>query len=205
VDAIVITHPHYDHIGGIPEFYRVQKKLDIHTTDLTGEIISSMFSFMKLNINRVEFFKPFEIFGVEYTLFPVDHPPLKESAGVILRYEGSKIVFTGDTSSKLSDEVIELIRSPDLLIADAIHPTLSFNKHMNANEAFELSKRIDAKETLFIHMSHLYPPHAVASKKYPLSYDGMRIAVENGEVIIGESVQKAVWDFGLEKKRSSTF
>ena len=183
-------------MGGIPEFYRVQRGLDIYAGEETVAAIERMYSFMDYRIHLIEAFKPFKLFGMEITPVPVDHPPLKQVFGMVVRVDGCKLVITGDTSNRLSKRTIEEMYRPDVLIADAIHPTYHFRKHMNAKEALELSKVLDAEHTFFVHLSHLYPPHEVAIKQYPLAYDGMQVILKDEKVeVLGERVQANLSDF----------
>jgi len=119
-------------------------------------------------------YEPFVLAGLTFTLFEVKHPPVKNAVGVIV-YEGDKkVVITGDAIRTIPSKSMELIRHPDLLIADGIvPPTMNVKKHMNAQEAMELAGEIGAKEVVLTHLSHYFEPHDVASKTMPLGYDGM--------------------------------
>jgi phosphoribosyl 1,2-cyclic phosphate phosphodiesterase len=41
----------------------------------------------------------------------------------------------------------------------------------------ELAKSLRAKEVRFTHLSHLYPPHEMALKRWPLGQDMMEIVL----------------------------
>ncbi|MFZ2412570.1 MAG: MBL fold metallo-hydrolase, partial [Candidatus Methanoperedens sp.] len=122
----------------------------------------------------VLFYVPFELIGINVTLVEVRHPPLEDSAGVILTDGRSKIVITGDTAKDIPEKSLELMSQPDLLIADAIIPAIgTVPKHMNADEAMELASKLQAKKVVLTHLSHLFPPHEQSIKDLPLGYDGM--------------------------------
>ena len=89
-----------------------------------------------------------------------------------------KVVITGDTNANISQESLDIMQDADLLIIDAIVPPgINLVKHMNAAEAFELSRQLGAREVVFTHISHMYPPHAEAVREWPLGKDGMEFII----------------------------
>jgi len=48
---------------------------------------------------------------------------------------------------------------------------------MNAEEAISLAKRLNVRQTVLTHLSHLYPPHDEAVKRWPLAHDMMSIVL----------------------------
>jgi phosphoribosyl 1,2-cyclic phosphate phosphodiesterase len=70
------------------------------------------------------------------------------------------------------------MKNADLMLADAIMPPgYNINKHMNAEEAVSLAKNLGAKQVKLTHLSHLFPPHETALKKWPLGHDMMEIVL----------------------------
>jgi phosphoribosyl 1,2-cyclic phosphate phosphodiesterase len=101
-----------------------------------------------------------------------------ETVGVLAANGRRKVVITSDTNQDIPAASLELMRDADLLLADAIMPPgYNLNKHMNAQEAMELAKSLRAKEVRFTHLSHLYPPHEMALKRWPLGHDMMEIVL----------------------------
>ncbi|MDD4748882.1 MAG: MBL fold metallo-hydrolase [Methanosarcinaceae archaeon] len=173
IDAVIWTHGHYDHYGGFGEFYRVQKKLEIYGVQETLDYIHQFFYFLKPRLHPVKLYETFKLIGLEFTLFKVKHPPVAVPVGVLIRAGEKKVVISGDTSKEIPEESLQLMQAPDLLIADAIAPPhIHVLKHMSSEEALELSEELEAKETVLVHLSHLYRPHEVESLFLPLGYDG---------------------------------
>ncbi len=174
VDGVIWTHPHYDHYAGFGDFHRIQNGVKVYGLKSTLDYIMNYLYFMKPSRHDVRFNVPFELIGINATLVEVNHPPLPESAGVILTDGKSKVVITGDTAKDIPEKSFELMYRPDLLIADAIIPPRgTIPKHMNAREAMELAKELEAKNVVLTHLSHLFPPHGESVKEWPLGYDGM--------------------------------
>jgi phosphoribosyl 1,2-cyclic phosphate phosphodiesterase len=174
IDAVIWTHGHYDHFSGFAEFHRVQYKVDVYGLEGTLEYILDYLQFLHPIRHNIVLNTPFELIGLEFTLFEVVHPPAKVPVGVIISDGKNKVVITGDSQRNIPEKSMELIQNPDLLITDAIvPPNINIKKHMNTTEAFDLAKTIGAKELVFTHLSHYFKPHEEAIKEYPLGYDGM--------------------------------
>lgn len=177
VDAVIWTHAHYDHYAGFGDFHRVQNHVPVYATRSTMDYIISYLYFLRPQRHDVKPLEPFEIAGMEFTLFEVNHPPV-ETMGVLVSEGGKRVVVTSDTSDALSEESLDIMRNADLFIADAIMPPgYKLNKHMNADEAISLAQRLNARQTVLTHLSHLYPPHDEAVKRWPLAHDMMAITL----------------------------
>ena len=177
VDGVIWTHAHYDHYAGFGDFHRVQSHVDVYALKDTMDYILNYLYFLNPMRHDVLAFQPFEIAGMEFTLFKVNHPPA-ETVGVRVN-DGQKIlVITSDTKMEIPAESLELMRDADLMLADAITPPgYTISKHMTADEAMLLAGRLGAKRLLLTHLSHLYPPHEMALKKWPLGHDMMEIVL----------------------------
>lgn len=173
IDGVIWTHGHYDHYSGFGEFYRVQRKVEVYGIPETLDYINQYVSFLSPSYHYVNLYEPFELIGLQFTLFKVAHPPVEKPAGVIIREKQLKVVITGDTGTEIPEASLELMDAPDLLIADAIVPPhIHIEKHMNSEEALALAEKLKAKEVVLTHLSHLFRPHNIESLFLPLGYDG---------------------------------
>ncbi|MDR0768108.1 MAG: MBL fold metallo-hydrolase [Methanosarcinales archaeon] len=174
IDGVIWTHGHYDHYGGFPEFYRIQHEVNVYGFKDTVDYITEMVHFIEPVKHYVNFYEPFSLIGLEFSLFEVIHFPEKNPAGVMISDGRHKIVISGDSEKTFLERSLEYIQNPDLFIVDAIVPeTMSVTKHMNSKEALEIAEKIHAKRTVLTHLSHYYGPHDEEVKKLPLGYDGM--------------------------------
>ena len=85
IDGVIWTHGHYDHYSGFGEFYRIQNKVDVYGIPETLDYINQYVSFLKPKYHYVNLCEPFELFGLQFTLIKVDHPPVEVPTGVIIR------------------------------------------------------------------------------------------------------------------------
>ncbi|MCE8423487.1 MAG: MBL fold metallo-hydrolase [Candidatus Methanoperedens sp.] len=174
VDGVIWTHSHYDHYAGFGDFHRIQSGVNVYGLKNTLDYILNYLSFMQPVRHDVGLYEPFELTGLNMTLVKVSHPPLEESAGVIIKDGKSKVVITGDSTIDIPEKSLELMSEPDLLIADAIiPPRAKILKHMNSKEAMELAALLKAKNVVLTHLSHNFPPHEESVKEWPLGHDGM--------------------------------
>jgi phosphoribosyl 1,2-cyclic phosphate phosphodiesterase len=162
IDAVLWTHGHYDHFMGFGEFYRVQDIPDAYGAPGVVEYCRRMFSFLPFSIHPRDPFRPFCLFGLDITLFPVSHPPA-ETYGLLLSTAGASIGFTSDTNRDIPSESLSLLAGVDLLFIDALTPSpIRIRQHMNYGEACALADCLDVREFRCVHMSHLLPwdlPH----------------------------------------------
>ncbi len=170
VDAVIWTHCHFDHFGGFGNFYRVQSDVKVYTTPKIHEDIGKFMSFMEYRPIEVECYEPFEIVGLKVTLFDVNHPPV-DAVGVKVEWDGYKVVISGDTNADIPKRSLEEMEEPDLFIVEALAPRGRFKKHMNAEEALSLAKKLRARKTVLTHVGHFFPPHEVAVKRWPIGHD----------------------------------
>jgi phosphoribosyl 1,2-cyclic phosphate phosphodiesterase len=175
VNGVIWTHAHYDHYAGFGDFHRVQNHVPVYALKGTMDYILNYLYFLKPERHDVSAYETFNLAGLEYTLFRVNHPPT-ETIGVLVQDGQKRAVITSDTNMQIPEESIDLIKNADLILADAIMPPgYNINKHMNAEEAVNLAKILGAKDIILTHLSHLYPPHEDAMKKWPLGHDMMEI------------------------------
>ena len=124
-------------------------------------------------LQEVEAGKTFFINNTEITPLQVMHGRLP-----ILGYRiGKRLAYITDMLT-MPEESYEQLQDLDVLVVNALrvkpHPT-----HQSISEALETAKRIGARETYFIHMSHHAGLHVELEKQLPpdvhLTFDGMEI------------------------------
>src|SRR5574341_1542068 len=93
IDGVIWTHSHYDHYAGFGDFHRIQNGVNVYGLKNTLDYILNYLNFMRPVRHDVSFYTPFELIGLEIRLLEVTHPPLDESACVIVTDGRSKVVI----------------------------------------------------------------------------------------------------------------
>ena len=187
--GLLITHSHYDHIGGVDDLRPYCKGDDFPIwcqKDVADDLKTrNPWSFATnpypgvptFNIHEVESFRPFSIEDVKITPLAVNHGKLP-----ILGYRfdsgGKSIVYITDCKT-MPKETLNIIKGVDLLVINALryndHPT-----HMTVPESLEIVNKAHPRQTYFTHICHQMGRHADVDlpDEVNLAYDGLIIDVK---------------------------
>ena len=186
LDGVLISHEHYDHVGGLDDLRPFSRFADIplYADEYTATHLKARMPYClvehkypgvpAISLNVVDASQSFCIAGIEIVPIQVMHGRLP-----ILGYRIGKMAYITDMLT-MPEEEYEKLHGLDCLVMNALrikpHPT-----HQSLDEALKNVARIQAKQTYFIHMSHHIWLHREVEQSLPshihLAYDGLTIEV----------------------------
>lgn len=182
LSGVLITHEHYDHIGGLDDI-RPLGETDIFAEKrvLDQIRVNMPYCFAKNLYPGVPRIRLHEIYEDAFEVNAVSIQPIRylHANLPVLGYRIDKLAYLTDLKY-ISDKGIEQLKDLDVLVLNALR-VQEHIAHINLTEALDLAKRIGAKRTFFTHFSHDLGKHTDVAQLLPpnvfLAYDGLVIEI----------------------------
>lgn len=186
VDAIIFTHEHRDHIGGLDDVrtfnFMTKEPMDIYAEQRVQAALRKDFSYIftanypgipRLNLNTITE-EAFFIANIKIQPIRVMHYNLP-----ILGFRINDFTYITDANFMEEEEKLKILGSKVVFI-NALRKEKHIS-HYSLEEAIEVINQVSPRETYFTHLSHHMGLHEDVTNELPanmkIAYDGLRILV----------------------------
>lgn len=186
IDGILITHAHYDHMGGMDDVRPFCQfgEINVYADPIAREGLLQMLPYCfvdnrypgipAIQLHEIHKHEPFVIGDIEIMPIEVMHHDLP-----ILGYRIGPLAYITDMKT-IDDGELDYLKEVDTLVVNALRQK-PHHSHQTLDEAVDFAKMIGARQTWLIHSSHDIGRHEEVNASLPpdiqMAYDGQVIEI----------------------------
>lgn len=187
IDGILITHSHYDHVGGMDDIrpYCQFGEINVYADPVARKGMLEMLPYCfaenrypgvpAIGLHEIHKHEPFRIGDLDIMPIEVMHGKLP-----ILGYRIGKLAYITDMKT-IEESEYPYLKGTELLVVNALRFTKPHHSHQLVDDALAFAHRVGAKQTLLIHVCHDIGLHESVNRLLP---EGVQLAYDGQEVIL---------------------
>ena len=187
IDGILITHAHYDHMGGMDDIrpYCQFGEINVYADPIACKGLLEMLPYCfaenrypgvpAIGLHEVHKHEPFCV--GDFNIMPIEvmHHDLP-----ILGYRIGNLTYITDMKT-IADTEWPYLEGTETLVVNALRIT-PHHSHQTLDDAVAFSRRVGARQTYLIHSSHDIGLHADVNRSLP---DDIHLAYDGQEIVFG--------------------
>ena len=187
IDGILVTHSHYDHVGGMDDIrpYCQFGKMEVYADAIARQGMLEMLPYCfaenrypgvpQIGLNEIRAGEAFTIGDIEVLPVQVMHGKLP-----ILGYRFGTFAYITAMKS-IDPEQVKLLRGVETLMVNALRFDRPHHSHQLVDDAIAFARQVGARRTLLTHMCHDIGLHDEVNRRLPsgfeLAFDGQVLEI----------------------------
>lgn len=190
INAVLITHPHFDAYGGLKQLNSwLKSPIPVYCQKQTWRIIKKHFKNLpNLKFNVIKPLRNLSINNIKILPLSVRHSIINEQKFPTFAFKINNFIYCSDVKKIPADSSVYFKNVKDLILDAAMYFNKQIFSHLNTGDSILLADKLKIKNLYLTQIGHSYPPYNIAQKeiqkfvrlnkiktKVYLAFDGLKV------------------------------